>query len=153
MKAVLILKPKVFNCSQVAYAAQHFLNTMAEVECLALQFQPAGLDLADVQNLIDQFQEMSSIVKNVADEPVLLFIERAFQLFREQLRETDNRVQRRTQFMAHAGKELILEAVRLFDLEIAGLQLLILGRQLSGILLAQHADPVLDQLPFRDVTH
>ena len=100
-----------------------------KVKCLALKFEPAGFDFADVQNLIDQFQEMTSVLKNVADEPVLLLIERAFQLLGKQLRETDDGVQRRAQFVAHAGQEFILEVIRLLNLKVTCFQLLIFRRQ------------------------
>ena len=134
-----------------AYGSKYFFNAMVKIERLALQFQPAGFDLADIENLIDQFKKMASILKNVAKEPLLLFIEWAFQLLGKQLRETDDSVQGCAQFVAHAGEKLIFEAIRLFYLEIAGLQLLILGRKFGSILLAQHLDAVFDQLPFCNV--
>src|SRR5580765_6261695 len=86
------------------------------------------------------------------EEPVLLFIDRPFQLLGKQLRESDDGVQRRAQLMAHAGQKFVLQPVRSLDFQIAGLEQLIFCGQLGRVFFAQLADTVLNQFSLRDVT-
>src|SRR5260370_31611075 len=50
----------------------------------------------------------------VSDVALLAIIQRAVTLIREQVGKTKNRVQRRAQFVAHRGEELILELTAAF---------------------------------------
>ena len=56
---------------------------------------------------------------DVLDKPFLLFIQRTFEFFAQQLGESDDGVQRRTELVTHAGQELALKAVGPLDLPAA----------------------------------
>jgi hypothetical protein len=51
------------------------------LEGFPIQLQPARLDLAQVQDFIDQFQQMKLVPMDVIHEPLLFLVQRSFQLF------------------------------------------------------------------------
>jgi hypothetical protein len=53
---------------------------------------------------------MASALFDVLEDPDLLAVERAIDVLLERFRQPQDRVERRAQFVAHAGQELIFEA-------------------------------------------
>ena len=82
-----------------------------------LQLHPAGLDLRDIQDIVDDREQ---VVPGVADplQPLRVFGRHAVPA--QQVRQPDDRVQRRPDLMAHVGQERALGLVRRVRL-IAGL--------------------------------
>jgi hypothetical protein len=70
----------------------------------------AGLDLRQVQDLVDQFQQVPAGLRDLVD--AVLLVRRGRGCARvHQLRETQDGVERRAQFVAHVGQELGLGTV------------------------------------------
>ena len=82
-----------------------------QVEQFFIEFKLAGLDLGHVEHAIDQLQQMAA---GFVDQPGIFLVarrsHRAKNLPRHHFGKTDNRVQRRAQFMAHIGQEIGLGA-------------------------------------------
>ena len=97
------------------------------VEAFGIQLHPASLDLADIENVVNQVQQMQRVLMNMVQEPLLFLVERPFQFLGEQFRETDNCVQRSAKFMAHAGQKFALEPVGAFHFLVAKFELLARG--------------------------
>ena len=70
------------------------------------------LDLRDVEDVVDELQEVAARDQDVADVALLLVVEVAEELLLEQLREADDRVERRAQLVAHVREEGALGLVR-----------------------------------------
>src|SRR5690348_8182302 len=78
---------------------------------------------------------MTRIVLNVGHKPLLIGIQRTFELLSKQIAESDDGVQRSPQLMAHAGEEFALETVRSLQLTILFFQPLVRGCELGRKLL------------------
>src|SRR5579862_10006428 len=92
-------------------------------EHLGMQFQPPRFNLAEVEDVVNQLQQMPRVLLDMHNEPLLGGIERAFQFFRQQVRKSNDRVERRPKLMAHAGEKLALEPVRALDFAVADFKL------------------------------
>src|SRR5690349_11480659 len=79
---------------------------------------------------------------NMTEESSLRVIQRSLVLLFEEFGESDDGMQRRAEFVTHAGQNLALQAVGVFDFGVTGLQLLI-----------GPPDLFLESLPFRDVAN
>ncbi len=88
---------------------------------------------------------------DVAYKALLVVVQGPFQFFRQQLGESDDRVQRRAQLMTHAGQELAFQAIGPLHFTVAQLELLIGRRELSREGLVQRLDFLLGLLPLGDV--
>src|SRR3546814_12183191 len=76
------------------------------------QIQLAGLDLGEVQDVIDDLQQMPAALVNIAGIAVVaVAAELAVQLVQHDLGKTDDGVERRAQLVPHVGEELGLGAV------------------------------------------
>src|ERR1035441_3452536 len=73
---------------------------------------------------------MLRVLVYVRDEAPLALVQRTIDLFFEEFREAEYGVQRRAQFVAHAGEKLALQPVGAFRFLISLLQLLIHGADL-----------------------
>ena len=92
------------------------LERRRQGECRDLELDLAGLDLGEVEDVVDQGHEMPSRGEDVVEVLGLLVIDLAVQLLPQDLRETADRVQRRPQLVRHVGQELRLVAARGFEL-------------------------------------
>ena len=75
-----------------------------------LQFYLARLDLGNVQDLIDQLQQMTTALLDIPQGTELSLVQRPIDLFLQGFGQTQNRIQRRTELVAHRRQELVLEA-------------------------------------------
>ena len=99
---------------------------LLEVDRLHVQVHLAGLDLREVQDVVDQLQKVLAAGVDLLDEaPARGVIEGSGPSIAEQLREPDDRVERRPQLVAHAGEEPALGAVRAIGLRLRQPQLLV----------------------------
>ena len=79
-----------------------------DAEHRRLEDHLAGLDLGQVEDLVEQLEEVRAGVPDVVDILVLALVELAEHPVEEDLREADDRVQRGAQLVGHAGQELRL---------------------------------------------
>src|SRR5439155_9136756 len=97
------------------------LECGAERERAALELHLAGLDLREVEDVVDEREEMPARREDVLEIFLLALVELAEHALEHDLAEPDDRVQRRPQLVRHVREELAL--VTAGDLEGAALLL------------------------------
>src|SRR5579885_2824418 len=122
---------------------------LGEADAADLDVHFAGFDLAEVENVVDQRQQVGSGGVNGFGIFDLLGGQRAFGVFRQHLRQDQQVVERRAQLVAHIGEELALvlgserqlfglffeRRLRLLDFLVLGIDLILLhGQQLRLLL-------------------
>ena len=75
---------------------------------LRVELHPAGLDLREVENVVDERQQVLAGSVDVREVAALPLAQGIRELLAEQLREAEDRVERRPQLVAHAREELAL---------------------------------------------
>ena len=100
---------------------------------LELQLEPAGFDLRQIEDVVDQREQVPAARQHVLDEFGVLRRECLPAFFEEQLGKADDRVQWCAQLVRHVGKELRLEPVSLLDLDVLRLQIDPLRLQFLGL--------------------
>ena len=99
-----------------------FLYQVEQVDIGHVDLDTSGLDLRQVQHLIDELEQMVARLADLRNEAELLVVERCFIVGFEQLAETENGIHRRSQFVAHARQELGLGPVGCFCLGLRKMQ-------------------------------
>ena len=84
-----------------------------KVDCLGIQFGLAGLDLRDVENVIDHGQQMLACGADLLEVGNLFAAAFQFRVLEKDFAVAQYRIERRAQFMAHLGEEVRLGAVGL----------------------------------------
>ena len=77
-----------------------------------VQLELAGIDLGEVEDVVDDVVKMLAALVDELGVFRLARLERAHHPQLERLGETDDRVERRAQFVAHIGEELRLGDIR-----------------------------------------
>src|SRR5207247_9214014 len=72
----------------------------------------SGLDLREIEHVVDELEQVLARLADVAEEALLPIAERGGDLFGEQPRKTKDRVEGRSEFMAHVREELGLHSSR-----------------------------------------
>ena len=85
----------------------HLLQQQPDVEVQPLQLQPAGLDLGEVEDVVDQPEQRPAGRDDPRRQPVLLGGERRAE---QEVVEADHAVERRPDLVAHGGQEVRLLA-------------------------------------------
>jgi hypothetical protein len=98
-------------------------STRRSTWCFRAHFELAGLDLGDVENVVDQVEQVVAGRVDRLGELDLLGAEVAFGVLRQQLGQDQRAVQRRAQFVGHVGEEFGLVLARALQLVGALLQL------------------------------
>ncbi|MNV25331.1 hypothetical protein D3C71_1164270 [compost metagenome] len=88
---------------------QGVLQQVAQVERNMVEHQFAGLDLREVEDLVNDPQQA---VGGFFDGAQVVELARGQLAFLQQVRETENAVERRADFVAHVGQELGLDPAR-----------------------------------------
>ena len=83
---------------------------MAQAEGREIESQPPGLDLREVEYLVDDCQQGLGRLPDVPEVLALLGTEGGFQ---DEVGEPDDRIHRRPDLVTHVGQELGLDAARL----------------------------------------
>ena len=91
------------------------------MEVRQLQLHASGLDLGEVEDVVDQREEMSARGMDVLQVLLLLLVELTEHAVRQDLGEPDDGVQRRAQLVGHVREEFGLVPAR--DLELSALVL------------------------------
>ena len=100
------------------------LDDVAKIDGLVLQSELAGLDLRDVEDVVDEREEMLAGAENILGVfGVARDADRPHRLILDDLGEADDRVQGRAQLMAHIGEELRFRLVGGLGAFLAVLQL------------------------------
>ncbi len=120
---------------------QGVLQQVAQVERDIVEHQLAGLDLREVENLVDDAQQ---VVSGFLDGAQVVELARGQLAFLQQMGEAQNAIERRADFMAHVGQEFGLDPacfkcflarqVQFDVLDLDGLQILpdIFGRLIDA---------------------
>ena len=72
----------------------------------------AGFDPRQVEHLVDQPQQVLAALEHLLDALAMALGQRLLLVALQQLREAEDRVERRAQLVAHRGQELALGGVR-----------------------------------------
>ncbi len=81
------------------------LEQRAEIDGLRLEPQAPALELRQVEDVVDQGKQAVAAGHDVADILCLRFVEAAGGALGQELGETDHRVERRHQLVAHVGEQ------------------------------------------------
>ena len=87
---------------------------------LSIERHAAGLNLGQVQDVVDQRQQVPAAGIDVVQIVGLFRRDRPDQAVADQLAETDDSVERRAQFVAHVGQELALQAIEFLQPIVGG---------------------------------
>ena len=94
----------------VAYLTIELLDGLAhqraDVHCHDLELYATGLDLGQVQDLVDQGQQVAPVHHDPVEEAHLLLIEVLLLVLEDDVREADDRIERGAQLVAHVGEKL-----------------------------------------------
>ena len=112
---------------------QGVLQQVPQVERDAVEHQLAGLDLREVEDLVDDAQQ---VVGGFFDGAQVVQLARGQLAFLQQVGEAEDAVERRADFMAHVGQELGLDAAGLQGLFARQVQLDVLD--LDGFQVLAH---------------
>ncbi len=100
--------------------AQDFIDQGDHVQRSMFQFQPAGLDLGEIEDIVDQHQEVVAGAPDVVQPFALPCVQfRAVQ----QAAEADDTVEGRADLMAHVGQKLRLGAIGLQGASVCQVEL------------------------------
>ena len=148
-----------FNRARVgqrAHQGARLRDGVAQFQWFEIEFDVPGLDARDVQHIVDKIEQMLAAFQNVAHAFAL---HRGQTLAVEDLAETQNRVERRAQFVADAPQKLgfggvggVGFALGLFERELIGApraDVLKINRQTGFGRIRVNFDP---DFPGRDVT-
>ena len=95
------------------------------------QLHLTGFDLGEVEDIVDQSEQVLAAGEDLAQESLpRRVVELALARVREELGESDDRVQRGAELMAHVGEEHALVPVRLLQRDVP---LLELGHQVTAV--------------------
>ena len=94
-----------------AHEVERRFDTFAQIERRRLDVHAARLDLREVEDVVDDREECVAGIADRVDVVALLAVERRVE---QQPRESDDRVHRRADLMAHGGEERALRLVGLF---------------------------------------
>ena len=125
---------------ELAEGPLHVLLEMRHRHVADLDRHRAGFDLRQVEDVVDQVEQVGARRVDRPGELDLLLVEIALRVVGQQLGQDEQRVERRSQLVAHVGQELglvlggerellgfLLErAAGHFDLEVLGFDLLLL---------------------------
>src|SRR5215467_6903192 len=124
-KAVFVL------LGELSRGADDFIDKPGQIDRLEIEFKLAGLDLREVENLVDEAKQVSTSAVHALQRLQRLFRAEARRVGDHHLGQSDDGIERRAQLVAHTGKELRLALARQF--ELAALVLLgYLQRHLCG---------------------
>src|SRR5262249_916455 len=87
-------------------ACDAILNELRHIDRSEIQLKLGGLDLGDVEEIVEQRQRVEAAVMDVLDIPLVALVpDRAEPLAKHQLGEADDRVERRAYLVTHFGEK------------------------------------------------
>jgi hypothetical protein len=106
------------RCCLLPHDGQGVGQQQAHVHRLQLKVHHPGLNLGQVQNVVDQREQVLTAGEDVPDVLLLTLGQLAQQPVLERLGEPDHRVQGGTQLMGHRGQELRLHPARMLQRDV-----------------------------------
>ena len=94
--------PGCFSAARAGDQVERRFDALAQVEGLALDVQPPGLDLREVEDVVDDRQQRLAAVADGLGELALLVVERRVE---QQAAHADDGVHRRADLVAHRRQE------------------------------------------------
>ena len=122
--------------------AQALIDQRLERELERPHLHAAGLDLGQVEHVVDQPEQMVGAGQDLLEIAVLALGQEILAAAHDQPGEADDRVHRRPQLVAHVGQELGLRAARLLGLLLGRLQRLLGALEVGQVVVGQHPPAV-----------
>ena len=122
--------------------AQALVEERLEHELERPHVHASGLDLGQVEHVVDQPEQMVGAGQDLLEIAVLALGQEILAAAHDQPGEADDRVHRRPQLVAHVGQELGLRPARLLGLLLGRLQRLLGALEVGQIVVGQHAPAV-----------
>lgn len=116
----MAIKANAFGLRLGAEHLHHLFDQLRQPHVIAIDVEPAGLDLGDIQQSLDQVGEVFAVALDDAERVVVLFGD--LLLLVEQLGVTENGLQGGAQLVAEAGEVAALGAVGALGLLLGQLQ-------------------------------
>ena len=109
------LQRDVLAQSQVSDQITQIGNDTPDRELFRIYLHPASFQLCQIKDVVDQLQQQPTRLADISRIPHLFLIQiRRFQ----NLRKSDDTVERRPQLVAHVGQKLTFDLVHLVELHI-----------------------------------
>ncbi len=105
-------------------------DRFAEVGGREGECHPAGFDLREIEHAVDQVEQVLPIAQHRLQQVSLLVRELAQPAGQEEIGESDDRVERRSELVRHVGQEFALQARRPLELHILGGQVALVAADL-----------------------
>ena len=118
--------------------AQALIDQRFERELDRPQIHASGLDLGQIEHVVDQPEQMVGAGQDLLEIAVLPLRQHVLAAAHDQPGEADDRVHRRPQLMAHVGQELGLGGARLLGLLLGRLQRLLGALEMGQVVVGQH---------------
>ena len=112
-EAVLVL------LGELSGGADDLIDKPGQIHRLGIEFKLAGFDLREIEDLVDQAQEVGPGGIHTAQRLHRLFRAESRRVGDHHLRQTDDRIERRAQLVAHVGEELRLMLAPCLDQRVA----------------------------------
>ncbi len=109
-------EPVLVLLGQLPGGADHLVDQRRQRHRLRTKLELAGLDLRQVQHLVDQPEQVGAGAMHAGERFLRLLGAEARRVADHHLGEPDDGVERRAQLMAHAGEELRLVLAGQFEL-------------------------------------
>ena len=104
--------------SELTRGADDLVDQRRKLDGLRIEFELAGLDLGEIEHLVDEAEEMVTSAVHALQGLQRLFRAEARRVGDHHLGQTDDGVEGRAEFMAHPGDELRLILARLLQLSV-----------------------------------
>ena len=105
---IAILRRQRLDC------LDHALDERRKREIFELQLHPTGLDLGEVEDVVDQSEQVTTSTEHAVKRLSILLC--CLRILPKHLGDADDGVERRAQLMAHVGEKLRLVLARLREL-------------------------------------
>ena len=103
---------------QPAQGRGHLFQHLLTVHHLAIYLQLARFNLGEVEQVVDQREQVRAARFDGLELPLLIDGKRSGELHQYRARESDDGVERRTEFMGHARQESVLGVVGVLELKV-----------------------------------
>src|SRR5438270_1751626 len=126
------LEPDTFAVCTSGVHRDPALEDVAQRHRGAIEIHLPRLDLGQIEDLVDQREQMAAGIEHLPDVAELLLVELARELLLQELREADDRVQRRAQLVGHVREELRLVPAHRLQLLVQPAELVVHAVEVHG---------------------
>jgi hypothetical protein len=111
-------EPVLVLLDKLPRGADHLLDQRRKLDRLRVEFELAGLDLGEVEHLVDEAKQVVAGAIDALQRLQRLLGAEARGVLHHHVGEPNDGVERRAQLMAHAGNELRFVLARLLQLAV-----------------------------------